>query len=343
MKQIVINQHYIPRSYLKNFGFIVNPKKKKWSLYAMEYGGEIKRRTTENVCSVDYLYDLPLAEGEERQFLEHAYELHADRNFTEITKFIIADSNKHLPEDMRDKILKSCLSLYFRTPKFVDFDQLAYDSIQSLPEEEKEEAWKIKKTDLLFDSVSNFEKLYEGKRTCVITVCKAVGKWDFISGDNPVIIRNLSGKLNNVFAEDNMIFIPLTPRYLISILPPSEISEPSTLYRNLYDDDMVMTINHDIEMLHQRYLLGSQESLNEYLKEVPYYKAPVQENDPKVILMKNRLVAMEHISELFKDTGGIITSHFKGKFKYYWDNLPGFKEDLGIQGMKKMLDEFNLN
>lgn len=69
MRPIVINQHYIPKSYLKNFGFLVNAKKKKWSLYAMTNGGEIERRTTENICSVDYLYDLPLANEEEKQFL----------------------------------------------------------------------------------------------------------------------------------------------------------------------------------------------------------------------------------------------------------------------------------
>src|SRR5690349_3215998 len=111
-KPIVINQHYIPRSYLKNFGFLVNAKKRKWSLYAMEYGGEIERRTAEGVCSVDYLYDLPLASGDDRQFLEHAYEEHADRHFTKITEFITNDDNLVLSAEMREKILKSCLSLY---------------------------------------------------------------------------------------------------------------------------------------------------------------------------------------------------------------------------------------
>ncbi|HMK59198.1 MAG TPA: DUF4238 domain-containing protein, partial [Nitrososphaeraceae archaeon] len=100
MRPIVINQHYIPKSYLKNFGFLVNPKKNKWSVYAMENGGEIERRTTENICSVDYLYDLPFASGEERQFLEHAYEKHADRHFTEITEFITDDTQEALTGEM---------------------------------------------------------------------------------------------------------------------------------------------------------------------------------------------------------------------------------------------------
>jgi hypothetical protein len=115
----------------------------------MENGGEIKRRTTEKICAVEYLYDLPFATGEERQFLEHAYEEHADRHFTEITEFVTNDSNLVLSSDMREKILKSCLSLYFRTPKFVDLDQKALDDIQQLPKDQQEFAWKRKKQELL--------------------------------------------------------------------------------------------------------------------------------------------------------------------------------------------------
>lgn len=66
----------------------------------------------------------------------------------------------------------------------------------------------------------------------------------------------------------NIIHIPLTPRYAISILPANEKSLQNAFHRVLYNDDQVISINHDIEKCHQRFLLGSKEALDDYLREV---------------------------------------------------------------------------
>jgi hypothetical protein len=339
MRPIVINQHYIPKSYLKNFGFLVNAKKKRWSLYAMTNGGEIERRTTENICSVDYLYDLPLLEGEERQFLEHAYEEHADRHFSEITKFIKEDSNLVLPDEMRIKMLKSCLSLYYRTPKFVELDQQALKQIELLPEEEREFAWKEMKSKLLYESVYSFEKLYNEKKDCGICINKAVKDWEFISGDNPVIIRNKNGVLIDALSDDNMIHVPITPRYLLTLMPSSETSLNKTFYRTLYDDDMVMGINHDIEKLHEKYLLGTEKSLQNYLTESPQYKAPATLNHPKVVSIRERAAAIEHLLNILMKNNGIITLEMKQYFDFYWQNIESFRDDPNSQVLKKQIEE----
>ena len=338
MRQTVINQHYIPKSYLKNFGYLVNAKKKKWSLYAMENGGEIKVRTTENICSVDYLYDLPFAEGEERQFLEHAYEEHADRHFTLITKFITDESQKVLPDEMREKILKSCLSLYFRTPKFVNLDQAALDEINRLPENKQELAWKIRKNELLNDSVKNFELLYNMKKNCGISINKSARDWEFISGDNPVIIRDTKGVLTDVFADDNVIHVPLTPKFTITILPNRETSLHHSFQRVFLDNDGVMGINYDIEKHHEQYLLGTKNALESYLKESPIYKAPAPPNDYRIVRIKGIQKAVEGLVTMVQKTDGVITPEVKSYFYYCWENVDGFKEDPNAQEHKKLFD-----
>lgn len=336
MRPIVINQHYIPKSYLKNFGFLVNVKKNKWSLYAMENGGEIERRTTENVCAVEYLYDLPFAQGEERQFLEHAYEEHADRHFTEITKFVTDDKKEVLDSAMREKILKSCLSLYFRTPKYVDLDQSALDEIQRLPLEKQEHAWKIKKQSLLEESVQNFERLYEVAKNCGISVCKAVRNWELISGDNPVVIRNRNTKVVEFFGPDNMMHIPLTPKYAVTILPANETSLSGTFGRILWDDNNVMSLNHDIEKHHQRYLIGSKQALESYLKESPAYKAPAAGDDPRIIAVQQLALATQgfvKVSEQFGPDSKELIEYFK----YCWKNIEAFRNDPNAQAIKLQL------
>lgn len=337
MRPVVINQHYIPKSYLKNFGFLVNPRKKKWSVYAMENGGEIERRTTENICAVEYLYDLPFASEDERQFLEHAYEKHADRHFTEITEFITNDSKIILSNEMREKILKACLSLYFRTPKFVDLDQKALESIQFLPEKDQEKAWRIKKSQLLEESVKNFERLYHIKKDCGISVNKTARDWEFISGDNPLIIRNKKGGLTDVFSAENIIHIPITPRYAISIMPSNEYSLKNTFYRILYDNDNVMSINYSIEEYHKRYLLGTKEALESYLKESPIYKKPVLSNHPKILKKKGVQMAVENLVSVLIKNNGNITNEVREYFNWCWENIDGFKDDPNSQEVKKSI------
>lgn len=304
----------------------------------MESGGEIERRTTEKVCSVDYLYDLPFAEGEDQQFLEHAYEEHADRHFSEITRFVTNDLSNELRGPMREKILKSCLSLYFRTPKFVALDQALLSEIQKLPETKQELAWKVKKTQLLEDSVRNFEKLYNTCRHSGISINKAVGKWEFISSDNPLIIRDKRNQVRDVFEPGNMIHIPLTPRYAITILPGDEMSLRRSFHRMFWDDLQVMSLNHSIEQYHQRYLLGTEKALAEYLKESPAYKVPVHPNDPRILQVMGIQLATEGLVKMVKATKGIVTPAVKIYFSWCWRNVPGFSKDPNAQKIKADMD-----
>lgn len=337
MRPIVINQHYIPKSYLKNFGFLVNAKKKKWSLYAMTNGGEIERRTTENICSVDYLYDLPLANEEEKQFLEHAYEEHADRHFPEITEFVTNDKNVTITDLMREKILKACLSLYYRTPKFVELNKDILEYVRTLPLAEQEVAYKLKKTELLVDSVKLFERLLNEKRHCGISINKAVRDWEFISSDNPVVIRDKSGNLEDVLSIENMIHIPLTPRYLITILPSNEVTLHKTFNRVLYDDDSVMSINYDIERLHQKYLLGSKVALEVYIAESPVYKAPAPSDHPKLLRLKRIEFAVRGLVAVLIKNNETINEEVKTYFNWCWENVDGFKDDPNSQEVRNQM------
>jgi len=303
----------------------------------MEYGKEIERRTTESVCAVEYLYDLPFATGESRQFLEHAYEEHADRHFTEITEFLINDSNDTLSKEMREKILKACLSLYFRTPKFVELDQRALESVQCLPEEAQESAWKIKKTKLLEDSVKNFERLYNAKKYCGISVNKSGREWEFISGDNPVIIRNKTGVLEDPFAPDNILHIPLTPRYAISIMPENEESLKNSFHRVAYDDDHVMGINYDIEKHHERYLLGTKKSLETYLTESPLYKEPAPSDHPKILKTFRIAWTVQSLVSILIRNNGVVTKEVKDFFNWCWENVEGFKDDPNSQEVRNQI------
>ncbi|RMA64303.1 DUF4238 domain-containing protein [Ulvibacter antarcticus] len=333
MSQTVKNQHYIPKSYLKNFGYLVaeytrpsGKVDKKYSIYNIEKGGEIKHNSTKKICKMDYLYDLPFADEEHKQFIEKAYDQKIDKHFPEVTSFIEDDKSLTLSNEMREMVLKCGLSLYFRTPKHVTLSDKENLIISRLPKDKQQKLYNEFKTKRLESHLENFDKLFNQKRGNGICINKAVGDWDFISGDNPVIIRAKSGQFEGVFEASNIIHIPFTPKYCITIMPDNVSKEIPILARYDYSNDHIMTINHDIEKHHEQYVFGTERALNDYLNESPIYKAPVLDNDPRVLDMKNRALAFQHFVNI-AEKHGVISNQAKTVFLYYWHSLPGFRKD----------------
>lgn len=341
MERKTVHQHFIPRSYLKNFGYLVSsytrPSGKvdnKWSIHNIESGGDIKHNSTKKICTVDSLYDLPFADEEYKQIIERGYGEQVDRFFPEVTEFISDEKNKVLSVDMRQKILKCGLSLYFRTPRHIELSDLDIDDIRVLPKSKREQEYNIRKTKLLEKHISNFEKLYDLKSECGICVNTAVGEWEFISGDNPVIFRDRSQESEVVFSEHSLIHIPFTPKYCITIIPNSESGDIGGYTRFDYDDDFVMGVNHDIEKFHDQYIFGSEKALQDYVSEVPAYKAPVSENHPKVVGIKTRLSAWMHVLKIVEQYGLGSMQH-KLIFMNYWERLPQFRSDSNVAKHKE--------
>lgn len=327
MAKKVKNQHYIPRSYLKNFGHSVQlSKKKQWKVYNKEDGGAIKLNNTEKICKELYLYDLPFVDESNMQFIEHAYDKEVDSYFPEITEFIINEGNTELDTEMREKIIKCCLSLYYRTPKFVSVDDTFSKLISELPESEQDEAYKIKKTELLEKHVNDFEELYKFKLNDGIAINKAVGNWDFITGDNPVIIREGSNTLENVLHPRNIIHIPLTPKFCVTITPRSEIGLHDMFVRYEYSDIWVMGINNDIEELHEKYLIGTEKGLEDYVANAPEFQDPADESHPIVVNAEALLKAITHTLEVLLMYGALSKEH-REVFMHYWNNLEVYRLD----------------
>ena len=334
MSEVIKNQHYIPKSYLKNFGFCVKSKKrnnsekidKKYNIHNIECGGDIKINNTSKICKMDYLYDLPFEDDVHKQKIEKLYSTEIDVLFPEVTKFISDDSNVKLSQNMREKILKCCISLYFRTPKHLEPDLIERNYISRLSTYHQKIEYNKLKTFKLEKHLSNFEKLYNQKLNSTICINKSVGEWDFISCDNPVIIR-FSQNDNDIYSPNNIIHIPFTPKYCITILPEDlTVGLNNNINRILYNNHNVMLINHDIETNHEKYIFGSELALNDYNNESPYYKAPADKNHPLFLEYKLLLELLEKHKNTMEKYG-VNSNESKFEFMYYWYNYNFFRED----------------
>ena len=111
-----IKQHYIPRSYLKNFAEC----KKKNNCFVDVYfkKEDILRQNinTKTICYEKHLYTLQTNDESKKYDLELYYANNVDSEFQKIYKLLIDKNKNVLSIDEKLKVLYVCLSLYFRTP-----------------------------------------------------------------------------------------------------------------------------------------------------------------------------------------------------------------------------------
>ena len=91
------HQHFIPRSYLKNFSF---KKDDKTFIYAKLRDGEIKQYSIRDICVEKNLYTLPVKDVENKFFLENFYAENIDSVYPEIFKVLVDDNVTEIDENL---------------------------------------------------------------------------------------------------------------------------------------------------------------------------------------------------------------------------------------------------
>jgi hemoglobin-like flavoprotein len=123
------HQHFIPKSYLNNFSF----EKDDTPFLKVKFRNEteIKEISTSNICVKKNLYTLPIINDELKYSLEHFYADNIDSKFPKIYK-ILTDKNQTIIDiNTKTEIISIALSLYFRTPKFLNYHNSVLEKIVS--------------------------------------------------------------------------------------------------------------------------------------------------------------------------------------------------------------------
>ena len=114
-----IRQHYIPRSYLKYFA----EKKNDHFFVDTLIRGEknsIFTTTTVNVCVQKNIYTFPSEKGD-KFAIEKFYATEVDAVYPEVYRMLVNPNITVIGEEDKRKILNTLLSLFFRTPQFLNF------------------------------------------------------------------------------------------------------------------------------------------------------------------------------------------------------------------------------
>lgn len=339
MKTEPKNQHYIPQSYLRNFS--TNRKGNDYVNVRLK-GEKFHETNIRNICSENYFYSIPEENDSTKNLIERYYSENIDTLYPEITELAKNEKITQITDEQREKILYAVLNLYFRTPKFlayyenhlnelekifddhylgtterhtieffgkkIDFRQINYDDFKKNIKEKGKQLF-------LSQHIKLFKKFVDYKKNDGISVSKIEDDSEFITSDNPVIIRNAYGINENIFSPDNIIHFPITDKHMITITPKIEKTLIGSFLRISDTKDIVTGINHDIEKNSKTWIIGSKDGINNHLDNVDAIENDLQTGNEFAERNIEKAKISFELCQVFDKNNGMITQDVIDKLK----------------------------
>ncbi len=242
------HQHFIPRSYLKYFA---DKQEGQYFVDTLMKGKneEIITLSIQNICVQKNLYTFPLNTSGDRFALEKFYAKEVDSVYPSVYDMLTNPNITIIAESDKRKILNTILSLFFRTPQFLNYrtenvDQI-FDGMTSNisdPEQEitiglkkgkqikfklkdlenvrQEHKWKIKE-EFLIGHFAQWQEFVKYKLECNLEIVTVTDELRIITSDNPVVVLDMNGRLNqdDVFHKSNIIEVPIDRNTYLIIYP----------------------------------------------------------------------------------------------------------------------------
>jgi len=298
------HQHFIPRSYLKNFA-TVDGDKHFVEVMDKETGKITYPRSTKDICVQKNLYTIPRAPENEKYSLERYYAENVDTVYPEVYEILTDKSIEEITEEQRAKILSTCLSLYFRSPKFLDSDNEELDreiarlrqfkvsptadlllrfkgrdfsckpdQIDAMYQEAKE----YNKLNFIVNHFQQWQECLKYKRESGIMVIDVEEEVPLITCDNPVdIYKPGIGKVN-VFDPINTIQLTLDRRHYLWIAPQFLEGNGLRIVRSPRDKYYALVHNESTEKNAIDWIIGEKDTIEVYKSGLTKYSKANPEN-----------------------------------------------------------------
>ena len=359
-----IKQHYIPRSYLKNFAEC----KKKDNCYVDVYFKKDKiirqHINTKTICFQKNLYTLQGKNDTNKYELELYYANNVDAEFQKVYKLLIDKKKKFLSKEEKMKVLYVCLSLYFRTPinlnhsnAFTDnlFEHLKLyaddkgviktpmfggkeihiDELDEIKQKSKEDT----KTTFHIEHLQKWFDYVQHKYECTINVIEIQDKDAYlITSDNPIIIRERSSnKFEGLFNPNNVITMPLDPKHFLEIHPNTVANDEYEIQRLTHDMDYVFTTNAMTEQNAENIIIGKKNTLDYHFKLQDDYENN-EKGEKFIEKAKFKAESLQMLLTLTQENG-INSKEAIAQLKKM-NSHPHFKGDEQVKRLVKQYEEY---
>jgi len=285
-------QHFIPVSYLKAFAEEIEPE--KFVVEARRKGeSDVKSIGVKDICAIKNLYTLPLMEDGKKYTLENFYAKEIDGVYPDVYKLLVNPEKRFITNEEKEKIIYTTMSLYFRTPKFIESKIKEIDAVFDYALLNHKDAnghvkfvhkeynldFNVEEFDTVKDSakvyqrflflknhVNDWHEFSKFKMKAGISVITVTGT-HLITSDSPVHIHDIWGNLDNIFDPNNMIQLPLNSKDYLIIYPNNMDAIPNIIFRNERDKMAAVSLNHSTERNSIGWLIGAKGSIHEHTQQ----------------------------------------------------------------------------
>lgn len=361
-------QHFIPGSYLRNFADVEN---KKAYVEVMNVNTkEIKYPfSVSNISVSKKVYSFPSVNKDDRYFTERFYAQNVESVYPEVYSILTNPEILDITNGQRNKILYTCLSIYFRTARFLNEKNDTLDvrtGEQNINPGEGEAntfvepggiyAFKRKdvrnvkqktridaRRDFIIRHLEDWQNFVRFKNTSQITVNEILGPVELITCDNPVRIFDNKSSEFNLFDPANSIQVPLDQRHLLWISPNSDEIEPNQIFRQEREKWFAITSNQIIQQDASDWIISKKGGIIKHLEEQKQYDDFTPENRQVFENVKTISSELSKLVEFARANGGITSELSLQRLRELKQILP-LANDPGFQTLisKLALNGYNV-
>ncbi|SIN77079.1 DUF4238 domain-containing protein [Chitinophaga niabensis] len=358
------HQHFIPKSFLKQFA--TKAEEGRYLVDTLMRGSdEIKTLTTTQVCVQKNIYTFPPETPGDRFSLEKRYASEVDDIYPSVYNLLIDTELTSLSKEQKRSVLNTILSLYFRTPFFLNDENEKLDKsfdgfndrlnsgddiIEYIDEwneahvinmeniEEIRAALKVKNKLFFLDNhLEQWKRFVDYKMECGIEVMEVPAEVPLISSDNPVLILGPDSKPNphNIFDQHNIIEIALDRKHYL-VIYPNAVSEGERLElrRGKRDKRFAAGVNLRTEETSDGRILGYPGDVKAHFESQKALGAHTEENIKDFKNIRDKATGLAELFIIAKKTGSMFSKESIAKAKEIkdsgiMDNDDAFKKLMG--------------
>jgi hypothetical protein len=314
-QDLVKRQHYVPRTYLKNFSSKQTRDEHFIKALPIEEPRpeKIFEMNVKNVCLERNLYTLPGETAQEKMLLEKFYSDEIEQHYNKIYALLTDPAKTTISSEERELIISTVITTFYRTTKWInqhnDLMKRVYNQMFSLCQQAGKdyflfEGTKISIKDKTLDELLQEHKV-ENRPGQVITQLEVALKLiqvriqsdnifisklvdddcEFITSDNPVVLQNIKGGHIAPFDPSNIMKLPLDKKHMLFLMPDADEEARQLIVRHnvsgLFCKTEKLISNAEQFQKADRFILGDDSSLNSYLQTKDLAERPLSEEEIK--------------------------------------------------------------
>lgn len=319
MADLVKRQHYVPRTYLKHFGFLNGEENYINVLPSIENeSNKIFEANIKNVALEKNLYTLPGETIEQKMAIEKFYADELEQHYDKIYEILINPNRVEITSEERNLIISTVVTMYYRTTKWVNLSRnlmsRVFTQMYDLCEQTGKDYFNYEgeKISIAGKNLKEFTKKFNDERQPgmiliqletafklitlrnkfdAIVVAKLNNEnCEYVTSDNPVIASNPKTERVIPFNHENLLYLPLDSKHMLMLIPEVEKGNENKIFRKTYENirskSSRITSNFQQMANSERFVFGSKSSLELYLKTKSLTEKPLTEkeaNNPNII------------------------------------------------------------